>query len=229
MPDPLRGYDRLAMPYRAIEWAVFGNRLDDARQALLDSLTSLTDSSPPQRVLVLGDGNGRLLAQLIRRLPEARFISVDQSPSMLKQQMARTGDQAHRVRFVASRIDRDFDWSRAHLKLDEVELVVAAFFFDCFCREELRTIAQALVASLRPHARIYWVDFLEPARPSLTTRMIRRSMLRFFRLAAQHPNMHLVDVGRVLTEAGCPVEQQWSDREGFLHAAIHRVGISSPS
>ncbi len=110
-----RGYDRLARGYQGLEWLVFGNQLQRARVALIDQLPVW------QRLLIYGDGNGRLLEQLYavrcgcethtpstelssaceRTLPSDRpwsITSVDHSPAMLRRQQLRLAATSLRKR-----------------------------------------------------------------------------------------------------------------------------------
>lgn len=110
MPNPStrsqRGYDRLAHSYHSLEWLAFGSQLQLARVALIDQLPVW------QRLLIYGDGNGRLLEQLYayrctyethaaptelssaceRTVPSDSpwsITSVDHSPAMLRRQQSR--------------------------------------------------------------------------------------------------------------------------------------------
>jgi len=70
-------------------------RRQEGERALLEALPTRT-----RRVLDLGSGNGRLLAMVLERLPEATGVAVDFSPEMLRQLHGRFDDD-RRVEIVA--------------------------------------------------------------------------------------------------------------------------------
>src|SRR6202008_2184922 len=71
------GFDLLAPHYRWMEWMLAGPKLQRCRTAFLHAIPS------PQSVLLLGEGNGRLLVELLRRYPGAQVTCVDASARML--------------------------------------------------------------------------------------------------------------------------------------------------
>ena len=71
-------FDPLARPYRWLEYATFGRALERCRFHFLPALTGA------RRALVLGDGDGRFLARLLRANPELEADVVDCSPAMLR-------------------------------------------------------------------------------------------------------------------------------------------------
>jgi hypothetical protein len=71
------GFDRLAGPYRALEFAAFGRDLERARFAFLGRLAGCRD------ILLLGEGDGRCAARLAAIAPGARILCVDSSPGMI--------------------------------------------------------------------------------------------------------------------------------------------------
>ncbi|PAY19448.1 hypothetical protein CKO51_11340 [Rhodopirellula sp. SM50] len=186
----VRGYDRLAKIYRGLEICLFGNALHRARLALLDQLPRVG------RALVLGDGTGRLLEQLCITQPDCRITSVDQSRQMLNQQRRRVEriGALHRVEFV--QVDaRSYD-----VPENRFDLVVAAFFLDCFTEDELAACLPRFLASLRDDGTFYFVDFVWP---SSTWRRRQATayqwlMHRFFRWQTGLPNRRLVDLNAVL-------------------------------
>ena len=71
-------FELLAPHYRWLEWVLAGNTLQRCRTAWLDRVASAP------AVLLLGEGNGRFLAECRRRLPQARITCVDASGRMLR-------------------------------------------------------------------------------------------------------------------------------------------------
>ena len=71
-----RTFDALARPYRLLERLALGGSLETARYHFLPRLRSC------RRVLVLGDGDGRLVQRLLRLAPELCVDSLDKSEAM---------------------------------------------------------------------------------------------------------------------------------------------------
>ena len=186
----VRGYDRLAKIYRGLEICLFGNALLRARLALLEQLPRVG------RALVLGDGTGRLLEELCITQPDCRITSVDQSRQMLNQQRRRVEriGAIDRVDLIQADV-RSYDVPENHF-----DLVVAAFFLDCFSDDELAENVPRFVAGLRDDGTFYFVDFVWP---SSTWRRRQATayqwlMHRFFRWQTGLPNRRLVDLETVL-------------------------------
>jgi ubiquinone/menaquinone biosynthesis C-methylase UbiE len=113
--------DRIARWYRWLEYIAFGGALRRRREAFLFELGN------PQKVLVLGDGDGRFLQVFCALYPEARVDGVDSSERMMELARGRLGD---RVTFhLADARELAFE--------ENYDLAVAHFFFDCFKAEEL--------------------------------------------------------------------------------------------
>lgn len=70
-------FDRVARPYRWLEYMSFGPWLERCRNAQLAQLTAA------RHALLLGDGDGRFLARLLKANPLLRADVVDSSHSML--------------------------------------------------------------------------------------------------------------------------------------------------
>ena len=114
--------DRIARCYRWLEYAGFGRALEHRRNAFLAYVADA------RRVLVLGDGDGRALAALLRAAPHARIDYVDLSARMLELARGRAGD----LRVVYRRDDA----RTTPLPAAEYDLIVTHFFLDCFDEAE---------------------------------------------------------------------------------------------
>src|SRR5262249_36606771 len=71
-------FDRLAPHYRWMEFLLAGKKLQHCRTAFLSQVEHARD------VLILGEGNGRFLAECRYGLAEARITCVDASARMLQ-------------------------------------------------------------------------------------------------------------------------------------------------
>ena len=145
-------FDRVASIYRPLEYLSFGRALEHARFTGLHRLAACRD------ILVLGEGDGRCLAQLLRVAPEVRVHCVDASAAMLARARARVADaDLPRVTFekadarVVTLADRQYD------------AVVTCFFLDCLSAAEVEALIQRIAPSLRPGARWLFADFAVPS------------------------------------------------------------------
>lgn len=191
-----RGYDRLAPFYQAIEWLVFGNRLQQARTALLEDLP------PWRRLLLLGDGDGRLLQCLCAsaaaadqapssRPADRKILSVDLSRAMLERQQA--GVETTVTHICVEYLQRD----ACHYIPEPgiYDVLLTPFFLDCFSRLELETHLPNWLTALRPGGVLYHIDFVLPAggwqRPAGW--LLITLMHLFFRWQTGLQNRRLVD------------------------------------
>src|SRR5580693_5673615 len=106
----VRNFDRLAPIYRVLEYGAFGHDLERARFCFLEKLRDC------RTILVLGEGDGRCLEQLVRAAPDAHIDCLDLSPAMLARAEARLPAEAGtRVTFrqadllTASLPDKNYD------------------------------------------------------------------------------------------------------------------------
>lgn len=222
-----RGYDRLALIYQAIERVVFGGHLQAARVALLDQLPSW------QRMLLLGDGDGRLLEVIVegmRKGSDQTIISVDHSEAMLHQQRNRIANQP---------ASKQVEWIKTDalsFTPDEnsFDVIVTPFFLDCFTTEQLQSALPQWRDGLRQEGRWYYVDFVVPQQGwrRIPTGFLCRVMHTFFRLATGLPNSKLLNVPSMLRQMGLEPEQQNYRFGGMMVTEIYgltdSVGDESP-
>ncbi len=146
-------FDSLARGYSTFEWLAFGRGLERARFCLLDHLRDCRD------ILLLGDGDGRCLAQLAKIAPNARLHYVDASPAMLARAKSRLNEPEHaRVTFTCADV---FRWNPP---LTSYDAIVTLFFLDCFSEADVKALVSKVQPALRPGAHWLWADFVLPAR-----------------------------------------------------------------
>ncbi|HUX68656.1 MAG TPA: class I SAM-dependent methyltransferase [Terriglobales bacterium] len=139
----MANFDRIAPLYRALEYGSFGPLLARCRAAWLPELGG------SRRALVLGDGDGRFLARLLRQAPAVYVDSVDGSPAMLRRQLRRAQRAGAQARVRLHRADaRTFPPPG-----DAYDLVATHFFFDCLTEAELEALVARVVPRLAPNAR----------------------------------------------------------------------------
>ena len=141
------GFDRLAAPYRWMEYLSFGRALQDCR------LRFLPDLNETRSALLLGDGDGRFAAKLLRAAPGARVIAIDGSPAMLQALNRRChGAGVHdRVTSFCADLTNGVEW----LQGQSFDLVTTHFFLDCLTEAETSLLISRIKPLLRPDAR--WI------------------------------------------------------------------------
>jgi ubiquinone/menaquinone biosynthesis C-methylase UbiE len=88
-------FDTLAPHYRKMESVLAGNILQRCRTAFLDEAMNC------HRALLLGEGPGRFLAELLRANPLVEVTCVERSPGMIEQARRTLGEsELARVQFV---------------------------------------------------------------------------------------------------------------------------------
>jgi hypothetical protein len=149
-------FDRLARPYRWLEYMSFGPWLQRCRNAQLANLTG------PRHALILGDGDGRFLQRLLTAYPMLTADVVDSSHSMLcvlDRRIRRCGPQAHR-RICLYPADA-LEWNPR----GSYDLIVSHFFLDCFFPRQV----EQLITCLLPHTSrgAQWIisEFAIPRQP----------------------------------------------------------------
>jgi ubiquinone/menaquinone biosynthesis C-methylase UbiE len=206
---PRLNFDALAPHYRWIETLAFGSRLQWCRTALLP------DMQTARRALVLGDGNGRFLAELLAANRSATVDAIDISPTMVELARQRLGESG-RVRFKVADV-RSLSFTQA-----SYDLIVTNFFLDCFPKDDLKGLIPILAAALEPGGRWVVGDFHIPERgwPNLAGRAALAAMYAFFRLTTRLPARRLVDPDPILRRCGLTFVREESRLRGFLAARL---------
>jgi len=206
-------FDLLAPHYRWMEWLLAGQKLQRCRTAFVQAIPS------PQRVLMLGEGNGRCLVELLRAYPEAHFVCVDASRRMLDRARARVrayGLNDERIEFVHADVS---EWQAPPGNFD---LVVTHFFLDCFRSDQLAHVIPRISTAAAPGARWLLADFREPASgvAKWRARGILRAMYFFFQRATRLPASRLTPPDAFLQENGFVLRKRSVFEWGLLHSDL---------
>jgi ubiquinone/menaquinone biosynthesis C-methylase UbiE len=180
-------FDRIAPHYRWLETVSFGNALQRARTFWVQEIPW------PHRALICGQGNGRFLCELLRIHPGIEVDCVDASAGMLNLARHRVlcscPGSLPRVHFVHSDV---LKWKPT----GTYDLFVTHFFFDCFPRSDVKSIAAKLALAAAPKAVWLVADFVVPASgvvDRLLARVWLRAMYLFFWFAASIAADDLID------------------------------------
>jgi SAM-dependent methyltransferase len=210
---PRPSFDLLAAPYQLLERLTFGPLLHRCRTAHLDRVRDR------RRALILGDGDGRFLADLLRANPDVRADSVDISPGMLaaaRRRVRLIAGATERVRFVCADVRSD------SLPDSDYDLVVTNFVLDCFRPAELAAVVSRLASACAPGALWLDGDFRLPAAgwERLAARAALAGMYAAFRLVTRMPNGRLTDPAPLQRAAGFRLEAEAAWLRDFLSARL---------
>ncbi|HTJ79165.1 MAG TPA: class I SAM-dependent methyltransferase [Rariglobus sp.] len=204
-------FDRLAHPYRLLEWTAFGPLLERARFRHLDHLRGR------KRILLLGDGDGRVLARILALAPDANIDSVDLSGAMLAKAKSRLSP-ADRARVCF----RHEDALQADYPAATYDAVTTFFFLDCFTDGQVSALVDRLKPSLTSDAMWLFADFAEPSRGlmRLRAKIWLWIMYAFFRWQTGLAARRLPDSENALTKAGLTRTVETSFQHGFVRSAV---------
>jgi len=216
-------FDRLATSYRLLETIAFGQSLQRARILWLEKIPR------PRRVLILGEGDGRFLCELLRVHPKIDIDCVDASARMLN--LARTrARQSHpeswqRIQFIHADI---LKWS----PLKSYDLIVTHFFLDCFPRDEVKAIVDKLARATTPDGVWLLADFTIPPAgifSRMHAKLLLRMMYLFFRCAAGIAANGLVDPSPYLEANNFAPMLRQSSRAAMLKSELWQRRLPIPS
>ena len=168
--------DLIAPHYWWIERLGMGRALERRRRWFLPEL------GDARRALVLGDGDGRFLRELLRRNSVVRADYVDLSGRMLE--LARRNAGAERVEYQRA------DARTAGLRPGEYDLIATHFFFDCFGPRELDMLIGRVAGAAKPQARWIVSEFCVSTMPA---RLLVRALYLFFRITTGLQTRKLAD------------------------------------
>jgi len=181
-------FDGMARAYRWLEYLTLGPLLQRTRVHFLPLLRDCRSA------IVLGDGDGRFLAALLRQNTTLHADAVDSSASMLALLSRRTDP----ARVTTHHVDAlDFR------PKETVDLIATHFFLDCLTQDEVDTLTQRLVTSLKPGGLWVVSDFRIPAGlMHLPARLCVGVLYRIFGLLTGLQVRHLPDINGALSKAG---------------------------
>jgi ubiquinone/menaquinone biosynthesis C-methylase UbiE len=206
--------DPIAGAYRWLEYAAFGSTLERARFDFLDR------AQAANRILILGEGDGRFLARLLQFNPHASIVVVESSARMIHLARRRTPPaELSRVQF------HQLDAAAEPLPAGPFDLAVTHFFLDVFdCREAAAMIAK-ISAALAPGACWLVSEFQQPAHGvrQLHARVWLRTMYTFFAAATALRTSKLPPYRDLLQRAGFTEIEYRERRLGLIRSQLWRA------
>jgi SAM-dependent methyltransferase len=207
-PASAPNFDGLARLYRWMEYLSFGPFLWRCRIHFLHRLADCRSA------LVLGDGDGRFTARLLRANPAICVHAVDLSPRMIES-LERVAAPC-RNRLVAEVADlRSWNPEASGQRYD---LVVTHFFLDCLSTGEVMDLARRVAPALARDAVWLVSEFgIPPTRfgRALAAPVVA-SLYYAFRLLTGLRVRSLPEYGQVLTAAGWSLKAECTHLRGLL-------------
>ncbi len=210
-------FDTLTPYYRIMELVTAGGVLQRCRTAFL------AETANSRRALLLGEGPGRFLVELLRMNPGVRVTCVERSPRMIEEARRRLGEsELTRVQFVQADA---LTWQPPHNAFD---LVVTNFFLDCFRPEEIESLVTKVGVSATKDARWLLADFCEPENGWRTWRAkaVLALMYAFFRLATGLSASRLTPPDGFLKTGGFQLSARRLANFGLAHADLWQRSAS---
>jgi SAM-dependent methyltransferase len=203
------GFDRIARPYHWLEYLSFGPLLARCRNHWLPEMQN------KRRALVIGDGDGRFTARLLKENPAITVDAVDISRAMLTLLRARSAKAANRLTTHCTD-------ALAFSPTGHYDLLVTHFFLDCLSTSDIHRLAETLRPHLAPEALWVVSDFdIPPAGLSvLPARILIGFLYLAFGLLTGLKTRHLPDYRSALQSASieCKSHKAWLG--GFLFSEL---------
>jgi SAM-dependent methyltransferase len=208
-------FDRLARFYRWMELFTFGSWLERCRFAYLGEMADC------RRALVLGDGDGRFTAKLLRVNSTIEIDAVDASPAMLRALIRRARSDAARIHAHCADAR---DWQPVNLPYD---LIATHFFLDCLTDSEVRALIQRIRGALSPSGRWVISEFRIPQGRfgRRVARPIVWLLYRAFGLLTGLAVRALPDHASAFRAAGFHLSRRQSLLNGLLIAESWSIGV----
>jgi ubiquinone/menaquinone biosynthesis C-methylase UbiE len=204
-------FDLVARIYPTLERLVFGVRLDDARKAFFEEILEA------DRVLLVGEGNGRFLKSLIAWKRAGCICVVERSKVMIRLAKNRAGDSG---KVGLEFIEADF---RVYRPEQEFDCVVTHFFLDLFNPPSQLAIIEKMAESVANGGTWINVDFV-PAR-TLRGSILMWLQYTFFRIVSRIESKRCFDESEAAAAVGWTIAEAISYLGGLVVAKRYRKGL----
>jgi ubiquinone/menaquinone biosynthesis C-methylase UbiE len=202
-------FDPVARIYRFAEYLTLGPLLQRTRTHFLPQLP------PRHRALLLGDGDGRFLAQLLTHQPNLRALAIDTSATMLHLLRQRCQPHAHRLQTLQAS-------ALSVTPAPDIDLITTHFFLDCLTQPELNTLAHQIATHTAPGTLWLLSDFAIPPTPRLRpfATLYIRALYVAFRILTGLRVTHLPNPQAALASAGFDRIARHELLHGLLYTEI---------
>jgi ubiquinone/menaquinone biosynthesis C-methylase UbiE len=194
-------FDRVAPLYRGLEWILAGTILQNARTCHFNHLAEA------RRILVIGEGIGRSLEQLVRRAPAAEVTVVEASAGMIEVARRRLSQKHLSVDQITWHHADIRDWDIGTRSFDTV---ITPFVLDCFLPADVEAIVTRISGAMSPRGQWLHADFQIPPTGWRRTRarLIHAIMYRTFRILVKLEAGSVAPAGPSFERAGFQLESK---------------------
>ncbi len=201
-------FDLVARFYPLLEQTVFGSTLSQARRFFIPQVTE------GSKILLVGEGNGRFLFEMVKDTSSASVTVVDSSARMLAATARRiaTVDRS-RIELIHADI---LEWESSANSYDRI---VTHFFLDLFPPYRLRRIVKKISRLAMEDALWINADFTSENQ-RLREKFLMWAQYRFFRLSAGIEASRLFDSRPCLRNAGWEILERRSLDSGWISAYL---------
>jgi ubiquinone/menaquinone biosynthesis C-methylase UbiE len=216
---PVPNFNRVARIYAFCEYIALGPLLRRVRNHFLPQLANC------RKAVLLGDGDGRFVAELLRRTPALHSTAVDKSSTMLAMLRKRCEFSAAGSAGSVFRLATELADARLVNVTPSTDLVVTHFFLDCLPQTEVAALVRHIGAQLQPGTLWLVSDFRIPDRGLLRpfARAYIRALYFAFRVLTGLRNTRLPDPGAALAAAGFTRLRQRRWLGGCLYAELWQL------
>ena len=213
-PSPIPHFDGIARLYRWAEYLALGPLLKLTREEFLPALRER------RQALLLGDGDGRFTAALLRTAPALHAHAVDGSRTMLHLLHRRCTHDG-----LAKRLSLQQDSVLSAAISPATDLIATHFLLDCLTQPELNSLALRLAAGVRPGCLWVVSEFGYPRHRlgRALARLYLRLLYAAFRVLTGLLPQHLPDPERGLVDAGFRRLERRERLGGFLYAELWQL------
>jgi SAM-dependent MidA family methyltransferase len=211
-------FDRLAAHYHWMEKLFAGGLMQRCRTAFLSRTKNC------RRALLVGEGTGKFLVELLRVNPQIQITCVEHCEGMIEQTRRRlSAEKLEGVRIQFKQMDA-LDWTPPSEKFD---LVVTNFFLDCFRAKQLQKLVPLLAESATADAVWLLADFRVPESGwrRWRAKIILAMLYAFFKLTTALSANRLTPPDKFLMNAGFTLVDRRFASFGFAHSDFWRRNI----
>ena len=199
-------FDLVAPLYPLLERCVFGSRLDRARQAFFDAIVQA------DRILLVGEGNGRFLTSLLAHKGIGSIKVVEKSTVMVRLAKDRIR-KLEEVPFDLEFIEADV---REYNPANKFDCVVTHFLLDLFNPPAQQSVTHRIAELTTASGTWINVDFL-PAR-TLRGSVLMCLQYTFFHIVSQIEARRCFDESTAAAAAGWTIAETVSYLGGLVVA-----------
>ncbi|MDE1176196.1 MAG: class I SAM-dependent methyltransferase [Edaphobacter sp.] len=192
MRAPAPDFDRVARPYRILEYLTMGRVLERTR------FSFLPETKQARRALVLGDGDGRFVSRLLHQNPAIHVTAVDLSAAMLRLLRTRCAEYGDRLETVQCDA---LSFCRTDKR--RYDLIATHFFLDCLSQAEVDELTA--LTSRNTEAGAQWIvsEFRIPhGAMQLPAKTLVRGLYAAFRILTGLTVTQLPDHAAALEASG---------------------------